>query len=381
MGERADRGPHRRLGRRRRRLAAGPLAGRAARSRRAGAGPPGPDHPGPRRGVRGRRPGGDRAGRRAGARGVAGGDAGRAPRRRAPSATLAGKPRTPFRYFDKGSFAVIGRGAAVGSLLNRFKLTGAGGLAGVAVHPPLLPDRLSQPPAGADRLGLLVPVLPQRGPPHHRRGPPRTRCWAPRQPIRSDLPGEVSVDIRHATRSFRHAGSKRPTGTYVCNLPRRPARPPPGAELRPHRRGPDHRRGGPGGAQPQRPGGDRRRRPSTLPAGPVAAAAAPPVAGPAAPRRAGLRARHDRLDDGPHRRGQAQDLEPGQLRGPGAAHPRSARGPGRLPRRGRRLRHPRGTTSTTISIASTSGCSASGPTAAATRPSTWAGRCTRRSTR
>jgi NADH:ubiquinone reductase (H+-translocating) len=38
--------------------------------------------------------------------------------------TLAGKPRKPFRYFDKGSFAVIGRGAAVGSLLNRFKLRG-----------------------------------------------------------------------------------------------------------------------------------------------------------------------------------------------------------------------------------------------------------------
>jgi NADH:ubiquinone reductase (H+-translocating) len=38
--------------------------------------------------------------------------------------TLAGKPREPFQYFDKGSFAVIGRGAAVGTLLNRFKLTG-----------------------------------------------------------------------------------------------------------------------------------------------------------------------------------------------------------------------------------------------------------------
>jgi NADH:ubiquinone reductase (H+-translocating) len=37
---------------------------------------------------------------------------------------MAGKPSEPFRYFDKGSFAVIGRGAAVGALLNRFKLTG-----------------------------------------------------------------------------------------------------------------------------------------------------------------------------------------------------------------------------------------------------------------
>jgi NADH:ubiquinone reductase (H+-translocating) len=39
-------------------------------------------------------------------------------------AALAGRPSAPFRYFDKGSFAVIGRGAAVGNLLNRFKLSG-----------------------------------------------------------------------------------------------------------------------------------------------------------------------------------------------------------------------------------------------------------------
>jgi NADH:ubiquinone reductase (H+-translocating) len=30
----------------------------------------------------------------------------------------------PFRYFDKGSFAVIGRGAAVGSMLDRLQLSG-----------------------------------------------------------------------------------------------------------------------------------------------------------------------------------------------------------------------------------------------------------------
>jgi NADH dehydrogenase len=37
---------------------------------------------------------------------------------------LDSKPSDPFRYFDKGAFAVIGRGAAVGNLLNRFKLKG-----------------------------------------------------------------------------------------------------------------------------------------------------------------------------------------------------------------------------------------------------------------
>jgi NADH:ubiquinone reductase (H+-translocating) len=38
--------------------------------------------------------------------------------------SLAGQPREPFRYFDKGSFAVIGRGAAVGTLLNRLPVKG-----------------------------------------------------------------------------------------------------------------------------------------------------------------------------------------------------------------------------------------------------------------
>ncbi len=37
---------------------------------------------------------------------------------------LARRPRAPFRYFDKGSFAVIGRGAAVGRLLDRLPVTG-----------------------------------------------------------------------------------------------------------------------------------------------------------------------------------------------------------------------------------------------------------------
>ncbi len=37
---------------------------------------------------------------------------------------LAGKPAKAFHYFDKGSFAVIGRGAAVGNLLERLPLKG-----------------------------------------------------------------------------------------------------------------------------------------------------------------------------------------------------------------------------------------------------------------
>jgi NADH dehydrogenase len=37
---------------------------------------------------------------------------------------LHGEPTQPFRYFDKGSFAVIGRGAAVGMVLDKLKLSG-----------------------------------------------------------------------------------------------------------------------------------------------------------------------------------------------------------------------------------------------------------------
>ena len=48
---------------------------------------------------------------------------------------LRNRPSAPFRYFDKGSFAVIGRGAAVGSLLNRLQLTGLGAwLAWLFIH-------------------------------------------------------------------------------------------------------------------------------------------------------------------------------------------------------------------------------------------------------
>jgi NADH dehydrogenase len=45
------------------------------------------------------------------------------------------RPRKPFRYFDKGSFAVIGRGAAVGMVLDRLKLSGfIAWLAWITIH-------------------------------------------------------------------------------------------------------------------------------------------------------------------------------------------------------------------------------------------------------
>lgn len=48
---------------------------------------------------------------------------------------LSGQPLRPFRYDDRGSFAVIGRGAAIGTLYNRFQLAGAlAWLAWLAIH-------------------------------------------------------------------------------------------------------------------------------------------------------------------------------------------------------------------------------------------------------
>jgi NADH dehydrogenase len=37
---------------------------------------------------------------------------------------LKGQPLEPFRYHDRGSFAVIGRGSAVGLLFNKYRLKG-----------------------------------------------------------------------------------------------------------------------------------------------------------------------------------------------------------------------------------------------------------------
>jgi NADH dehydrogenase len=38
--------------------------------------------------------------------------------------SIEGRPREPFRYWDKGSFATIGRGAAVGEILGKLRLSG-----------------------------------------------------------------------------------------------------------------------------------------------------------------------------------------------------------------------------------------------------------------
>ena len=120
-------------------------------------------HPRPRRRLRDRRPRG-RSSRTASpcpasARRDPGGPPRRAQHRRGAS---RGEPLAPFRYVDKGSFATIGRGAAVGEMSGGMRALGLPRLAGLAGDPHLLPDRLPQPLPRHVPVGLLVPDVPAR---------------------------------------------------------------------------------------------------------------------------------------------------------------------------------------------------------------------------
>ena len=88
--------------------------------------------------------------RAAAARRRAGGHAGRARRGAATlSRRLDGRPTAPFRYRDPGNMATIGRARAIADL-GWIRLTGYPGVAGVAVPPPAVPDRIQEPRGGAD---------------------------------------------------------------------------------------------------------------------------------------------------------------------------------------------------------------------------------------
>ena len=69
-------------------------------------------------------------------------------------ATLRGAPRTPFRYFNKGSMATIGYNAAVADAF--------GIMVDLAVRAPALPRRLPQPRERAAAVGVRVLHLPAR---------------------------------------------------------------------------------------------------------------------------------------------------------------------------------------------------------------------------
>ncbi len=86
---------------------------------------------------------------------------------------LEGKGTQPFSFFDRGTMATIGRRSAVAELPGGVKLHGTAGLAGLARAAPAVPRRRAQPGVGAPQLGLELPDLGPRAPPHPRRRHPR----------------------------------------------------------------------------------------------------------------------------------------------------------------------------------------------------------------
>ena len=124
---------------------------------------------------------------------------------------LARRARRPFRYRDKGSFATIGRGKAVGELRGRRQALRLPRLGRVAGDPHLLPDRLSQPGAGDLPVGVLLRHLPARRPPHHR-GSPATapvarRDQATRPGWRSpSAVGRSAPAVRRSAPAVRRSG-------------------------------------------------------------------------------------------------------------------------------------------------------------------------------
>jgi NADH dehydrogenase FAD-containing subunit len=115
-----------------------------------------------------------------------------------------GEPLRPFRYFDKGSFATIGRGDAVGLLRGGLRRRHRR-LARVVRHPHLLPRGLPQPHGRHPAVGVGVCDVPARGPADHgtpgmsvrsrdgdaslRRSPARRQADPPNRAILFGKPG------------------------------------------------------------------------------------------------------------------------------------------------------------------------------------------------
>ena len=193
---------------------------------------------------------------------VAGGDAGRPARGPHHPQTAGGQAAAgPFRYFDKGSFAVIGRGAAVGSLLNRLQLTGLlAWLGWLFIHLYFLigfRNRLlvlidwaysylffrrgARLITGEDRLDALLHGAPTRGSAAPDAARPPAPARAPSDG--ANLSGGVCVRRPAREKEPRHAGpNDPPPPTLDPSTPRPPPRPPPRAQLRPRRRRAHHRR-------------------------------------------------------------------------------------------------------------------------------------------
>ena len=79
-------------------------------------------------------------------------------------------PKGPFKYWDKGSMATIGRSRAVAE--TNGSLQRSPGVAGVAVHPHHVSGAVREPGAGAIPVVLELCDPQPRRPPHHRRTRP-----------------------------------------------------------------------------------------------------------------------------------------------------------------------------------------------------------------
>ena len=108
----------------------------------------------------------------------------------------------PFRYRDKGMLATIGRRAAVGQI-GPITFTGLHRVARLARRAPLLPDRVREPRACADALGLVLRA-PRPSGAHH---PPRRRA-----PFRLTQAAQQSVGKRARVTSVAARGERRQTG-------------------------------------------------------------------------------------------------------------------------------------------------------------------------
>ena len=83
---------------------------------------------------------------------------------------VGGPAAQPFRYFDKGFMATIGRARAVAQL-GRLRMSGPHRLARLGVRPPLVPGRLPQPPGRVHELDLgLRHLAPRRAGDHRAPG-------------------------------------------------------------------------------------------------------------------------------------------------------------------------------------------------------------------
>ena len=124
---------------------------------------------------------------------------------------LEGKPpQEPFKYFDKGSMAIISRFRAV-AMVGKLRLTGVDRLADVAGRAPRLHHRLQEPGHRAAALGGLVPRPRPLGADHHRAADLRAqRAGAAR--ARRRRPGLATRGVRRRARAARDDPARRARG-------------------------------------------------------------------------------------------------------------------------------------------------------------------------